>query len=577
MLDMNSRARNCIGGTMFLGFLTVCVAQARRDDPPPPPPDNSAPQASVDVQARGPVHEAYAEPTESRPEPSPLVTKEPPAPVDEIPPDQKPANEDVAWIPGYWAYDEDRADFTWVSGFWRVPPPDRQWVPGSWQEVEGGWHWVPGYWAAPSQQQTEYLPAPPPSLETAPSTPEPGEASDYVPGCWVYQNVRYRWRPGFWLTHRPGWIWVPAHYIWTTIGYVFVEGYWDHPLLDRGLLFAPVAFHWETGRPEVVRYVPSFVVAPDFLLGALFVRPANCHYYFGDYFESSYVRRGFFPWVDYRLNRWAYDPNFAWYRREFAAEPRWENSLRSLYADRFAGSVPRPPRTFLEQTRVINKFTTERIENVTVNKTLNFTNIQSVRVLTPLTKATDIHITGLASLALAPGEKRAEVRQAISHDVRIATVTREEHEHFVQHAVAVRAVGQRRVEEEARLLREGAREGDAARVLKIEHGAPAPVNRALVPAKPPVKEAPDPRPVERTPPVERPAPRPIERTPPVEKPAPHPVIERRLAPEPRRVPPPPPVLPKHEDRPVPAHEPPKAPKPPPPHAAPPPKEEPRKK
>src|SRR5262249_27595605 len=159
--------------------------------PPPRPPEDSLPQdaaappAGVEVQARGPVHEAYAEPSEARPLPSPLVTKDPPPALEEVPPDEKPEGDNVEGIPGYWAYDDDRSDFVWVSGFWRVPPPGRQWMPGSWQEVEGGWHWVPGFWQAADQEEAEYLPVPPPSVDNGPSTPEPDEASDYVPGCWI--------------------------------------------------------------------------------------------------------------------------------------------------------------------------------------------------------------------------------------------------------------------------------------------------------------------------------------------------------------------------------------------------------
>lgn len=33
-----------------------------------------------------------------------------------LPPDQKPEGDDVAWIPGYWAWDDERNDFLWVSG-----------------------------------------------------------------------------------------------------------------------------------------------------------------------------------------------------------------------------------------------------------------------------------------------------------------------------------------------------------------------------------------------------------------------------------------------------------------------------
>src|SRR5262249_50446987 len=154
----------------------------------------------------------------------------------------------------------------------RAQPPGRQWVPGTWQVVEGGWHWVPGFWAEAGGEEIEYLPPPPPTLDRGPVTPAPvDEASDYIPRCWIYREARSRWRPGLWLAHRPDWVWVPAHYVWTTCGFVFVDGYWDRPLHERGLLFAPVRFAPRLVAAETFSYVPRFVVRLDFLLGALFV------------------------------------------------------------------------------------------------------------------------------------------------------------------------------------------------------------------------------------------------------------------------------------------------------------------
>lgn len=52
--------------------------------------------------------------------------------IEEVPPEQKPTGDNVDWIPGYWAWDDERTDFLWVSGIWRSLPPGRQWVSGYW-------------------------------------------------------------------------------------------------------------------------------------------------------------------------------------------------------------------------------------------------------------------------------------------------------------------------------------------------------------------------------------------------------------------------------------------------------------
>src|SRR4051812_38816089 len=129
---MRSRLWSLIPSTLALAFLLAVKNPAHNEEPP----INPAPQQGVEVQARGPIHEAYAEPTEMRPQPSVIEPKQPPEPIDEIPSDQKPASDDAVWMPGYWSWDEDQKDFLWISGFWRVPPPNRQWVSGHWQQVE---------------------------------------------------------------------------------------------------------------------------------------------------------------------------------------------------------------------------------------------------------------------------------------------------------------------------------------------------------------------------------------------------------------------------------------------------------
>jgi len=106
----------------------------------------TAPVMADDVQvlASGPIHEAFAQAVVLDPEPGIVAPKAPPALIDEIPPSQKPEGS-VQWISGYWAWDDEMDQYIWVSGIWRVPPPDRQWVPGYWNPVRQGYQWIRGY------------------------------------------------------------------------------------------------------------------------------------------------------------------------------------------------------------------------------------------------------------------------------------------------------------------------------------------------------------------------------------------------------------------------------------------------
>src|SRR5438093_9202795 len=85
-----------------------------------PVPDDGS---GMQVLTQGPVHEAFAEPVVYDPRPGPVIPKQPPAPIEEMPPEQKPEGDDVQWVPGYWAWDDSRNDFLWISGIWRAVPP----------------------------------------------------------------------------------------------------------------------------------------------------------------------------------------------------------------------------------------------------------------------------------------------------------------------------------------------------------------------------------------------------------------------------------------------------------------------
>ena len=152
----------------------------------------------MEVLTRGPVHEAFAETVTFDPEPGIVVPKAPPEAIEELPPEQRPEGDNVAWIPGYWAWDDERSDFLWVSGIWRNLPPGRQWVPGYWGQSGPDYQWTSGYWADAAVSEIEYLPEPPASVEVGPNIAAPSADQTWLPGCWVWQQNRYAWRPGYW-------------------------------------------------------------------------------------------------------------------------------------------------------------------------------------------------------------------------------------------------------------------------------------------------------------------------------------------------------------------------------------------
>ena len=126
----------------LIGTVSAFTAAAALLAPSAAPALSTEVETDNDVQilTRGPVHEAFAESVSSRPEPGLLVAVAPPEPIEELPPEQPLEGDNVTWISGYWAWDDDQNDFLWISGVWRNLPPGRQWVPGYWSALEDGRH-----------------------------------------------------------------------------------------------------------------------------------------------------------------------------------------------------------------------------------------------------------------------------------------------------------------------------------------------------------------------------------------------------------------------------------------------------
>jgi hypothetical protein len=344
----------------FPGPGAALIAQAQ---PPPsapainPPAVAPAAQAKiengVEVLTSGPVHEGFAGPLVLDPKPGVTVQKEPPRPVEELPPDQRPEGNDVEWIPGYWHWDDQRSDFIWVSGVWREIPQGRRWVVGYWGQAGDGWQRTSGFWAPAEEREVAYVEEPPPqTLEVGPNIEAPSENHFWVPGCWMYRDVRYVWRPGFWHVAYPDWSWTPSHWNWTPSGYVHTTGYWDYPFARRGVCFAPVYYHQPLYTYDDYYWSPSVCFGFGALSLHLFARPNYHHYYCGDYYGSHWRGHGFHIWSDFHRHRGHYDPHFVhsrWYHHHHRGDRHWERNLASRH-QHFVNNVDaRPARTFNEQ------------------------------------------------------------------------------------------------------------------------------------------------------------------------------------------------------------------------------------
>ena len=278
---------------------------------------------------------AFARPSESIVKPGLLAPREPPAAVQELPPDQKPEGDNVVWIPGYWSWDEDRADYLWVSGFFKVASAGRRkWVPGYWNQSDTGWQWVSGFWADANANEVPYV-------QSAASH----AGSRSVAAAAQRQQFLH-----------PGLLAAPRRPRPVAAG--LLERYPSGPRLLPAALFVDAArlpvrqrlLGSSPGRPRVCFsrsvYFPGSgsakaatgLISPRTrspcraLLNSLWVRPGAGYYAFGDYYATRYALRGYQPWV-------AYGPR---YRDPLYSYSRWVNRGNPAWAEAAGRQLSRP-------------------------------------------------------------------------------------------------------------------------------------------------------------------------------------------------------------------------------------------
>ena len=338
---------------------TCSSVRAQQPPPAPQPParpsaqppagqplaNANQPQADprIHVQARGEVHEAFAQPFQAVVKPTSIIHKQPPAPITEEPPAERPAGKNVQWVPGYWQWDSDRNDFSWISGIWRDQPEERHWVVGYWTQLADGWYRVRGHWAAQQETDYQYVDKPPePRDEQQPAAPDAD--SLWIPGGWFYTDSGWQWRPGYYTAQRPGYVWQPASYYYSPNGYGYNSGYWDYDPANRGLMFAPVYFDQPLWQTQGWTFRPLYALNTALLWTSLFIWPGY-GYYWGNWYGPHYAGMGFQPWYAYGGAR--YDPLYAYQTWNFRNDPNWMANIRSVNQARIAGTAALPPRTII--------------------------------------------------------------------------------------------------------------------------------------------------------------------------------------------------------------------------------------
>ena len=345
------------------------------------------PEASdqdFETLTRGPLHEAFAELIVSDPSPGLVVSPEPPAPINELAPEFRPEDEDAIWIAGYWGWDEQREDFIWISGVFRVPPDGHQWVPGYWHQVKNGWQWVQGFWIEDVAESIAYLPPPPKTLENGPSSLSPGVNYFYIPGNWSQAPTSsYQWTAGYWHPLQEDLIWIPSQVVWTPSGCVFVNGYWDRRLPMRGICFAPVSIPRSTYSRPGWSLRPNVVLDSQVVLHNLFVQPRYNHYVFGDYYGLPAGQRSVVPAYVYHQSRGSSDPLVSFYAAYNARQGqdmiRWYGNQ---YADLSRHPSKRPPQIW-SPTISVNESGTKQIH--IAHSLDQFNGLEGVPKLSPLT------------------------------------------------------------------------------------------------------------------------------------------------------------------------------------------------
>ena len=79
-------------------------------------------------------------------------------------------------------------------------------------------------------------------------------------------------------------------------------GYWDMPVANRGLMFAPVYYPQPVYAQPGFVFTPSISIAGPAVTANLFVSAGTNQYLFGDYYAQNNVSVGITPWFSFSFS-----------------------------------------------------------------------------------------------------------------------------------------------------------------------------------------------------------------------------------------------------------------------------------
>jgi len=272
-------------------------------------------------------------------------------------PREKPEGDHVVWIPGYGAGTTRARKYIWISGFWRAEPgpagrgPLQALAEGSMRVGRGARRLL-----GTSDSYRDGIPARA-AAHAGPRAIDGGADGDVqlCAGLWVYQTNRVTCgvRATGWRIGRGGCGRRPSIAVRRPATSTFRD-ILDVPLLDRGLLFAPVRFTRAVASGLSIQ--PTFVIQPDFLLGALFVGTSTgAVLLWGNYFRAALQPGAMSPGsTTGQLGR-CVDVNSATTAPLTTAIRRGSAICELSTWVVPTAHIDRPPVTLVEQTKVITQ------------------------------------------------------------------------------------------------------------------------------------------------------------------------------------------------------------------------------